>query len=242
MIVAQLSDIHADGSVEALARLDRALEWLAPLRPDVVIVSGDLVEDNSTRSYQDVRHCLQAIGAPFFAVPGNADDVLAMRPAFADLYGWAMGDRLNVSGRSGPLRLIGLDVTVPGAGHGDAAPVLNWLEAELAVSEAPVLLFLHQNPFASGGDSLDRNMCRNADRLAAVIRRAGDRVLAVTCGHVHRPVVTQFAGRPATICPSVTQPNWFKLDGKQAQVRNVPGLMIHHYTEGKLVSHMVAVG
>ena len=44
MIVAQLSDIHADGSSAALDRLDRVLAWLKTIAPDAIIVSGDLAE------------------------------------------------------------------------------------------------------------------------------------------------------------------------------------------------------
>lgn len=242
MIVAQLSDIHANGSADAVARLDRVLSWLGPLRPDAVIVSGDLVEDDTAESYGEVRRRLASAGAPFFVVPGNADDVPTMRNAFRDLYGWSDSDRLNISGRVGDLRLIGLDVTVTMAGYGEAAPVLDWLQAELHSSEVPTLIFLHQHPFLCGVDQLDRNMCRDADGLESVIRGAGDRVLAVTCGHVHRPVTTSFAGLPATICPPVTLPNWFKLDNKQAHLPDQPGLMIHHIAEGKLISHMVSVG
>ena len=242
MIIAQISDIHANGGEDALIRFDRVLEWLKPMQVNAVIVSGDLVEDDSAQSYAAVRERLEGAGAPFFVVPGNADDVPAMRKAFVDRFGWSDADRLNVVGDLGALRVIGLDVTVPMVGHGEAGPVLDWLKAELAKSDTPTLVFLHQHPFRCGVDGLDRNMCRDADALAAVIEQAGETVIGITCGHVHRPVITRFAGRQATICPPVTRPNWFKLDGKQSEVADRPGLMIHHYADGPLISHVVSVG
>ena len=79
MIIALLSDIHADGSSKALARLDSVLGWLKPLQPDAIIVSGDLAEVSHEQSYGDVRDRLEAMNTPFYVVPGNVDEPAAMR-------------------------------------------------------------------------------------------------------------------------------------------------------------------
>lgn len=242
MIIAQVSDIHADGSREALERFDRVLDWLKPMKPDAVIVSGDLAEDDSAESYRAVRKRLEGVKAPFFAVPGNADDLSTMRQTFADLFGWSEGDRLNVVGQVGGLRVIGLDVTVPLAAHGDAGPVLDWLDEQLNSGGAPALIFMHQHPFMCGVDNKDRNHCYNQEALSLVIGRAKDVVLGVTCGHVHRPLFTRFAGVPATMAPSVKKANMLRLDGKESSVVDPPGLLLHHVSEGRLVSHVVMVG
>lgn len=243
MIIAQLSDIHADGSDEAVERLDRVLHWLEPLAPDAIIVSGDLAEAQHDHSYRAVRERLDASGSPFYAVPGNVDDQNDIRRAFGDRFGWSDSEPLNVVARIGEhFRLIGLDVTVRGAAHGDAEPVLEWLAAELNRDGPPALIFQHQHPFRCGLDGKDRNMCQSADALARVIEEAHDPVVALTCGHVHRPMFTRFAGRPATLCPSITRANRMKLDGKESDISDPPGLMLHHFTEGRLVSHVVMVG
>jgi Icc protein len=241
MIIAQLSDIHADGSAQALQRLDAVLGWLRPLRPDAIIVSGDLAEAEYQRSYREVRQRLESAGAPFFVVPGNMDDHRLMMETFGDLYGWASERPLNVSGSIGELRLIGLDVTVAGAHHGDARPVLDWLAHELNSDGPPGLIFQHQHPFKTGIDGKDRNICFGGDQLAQVIDEAHDAVIALTCGHVHRPMFTRFANRPATMAPSVTRANRLRLDGRDTDISDPPGLLIHHWSEGRLVSHAVAV-
>jgi Icc protein len=79
MIVAQLSDIHADGSDERLNRLDRVLRWLKPMRPEAIIVSGDLAEVAHRESYRAVHDRLDAAGSPFYVVPGNVDEHGDMR-------------------------------------------------------------------------------------------------------------------------------------------------------------------
>lgn len=243
MIVAQLSDIHATGSDEPLGLLGRVLAWLRPLAPDAIIISGDLAEEEHGRSYKAIRERLDAFGSPFYLVPGNVDDHGGLRQVFGDRFGWSDGTPLNVVGRVGQrLRLIGLDVTVRGSHHGDAEPALEWLAAELNRDGPPALIFQHQHPFHCGIDGKDRNMCQNAEALARVIQEARDPVLALTCGHVHRPMFTRFADRQATLCPSIARANRMKLDGRETSISDPPGLMLHHLQESRLVSHVVMVG
>lgn len=243
MIIAQLSDIHADGSGDRLDRLDRVLRWLRPMRPDAIIVSGDLAENEHRSSYKAVHDRLDATGAPFYVVPGNVDEHGEMRREFGQRFDWPEeGRTLNCSGRAGGrLRIIGLDVTVAAAHHGDAAPVLEWLAVELNAGGPPALIFQHQHPFKCGIEGKDQNMCRNAEALARVINEAHDPVVGLTCGHVHRPMFTRFAGRPATMCPSVTRANRLRLDGREPEISDPPGLLLHHFEDDRLVSHVVMV-
>lgn len=242
MIVAQLSDIHADGSEGPLERLDKVLRWLRPMQPDAIIVSGDLAELEHRRSYGEVRDRLEATEAPFYVVPGNVDDHHEMRVAFGSRFEWPDEDHLNCTARVGPgLRVIGLDVTVAGAHHGDAVPVLEWLAEELNTGGPPVLVFQHQHPFLCGIGGKDRNICRGGEELAQVIDEARDPVVALTCGHVHRPMFTRFAGRPATMCPSVARANRLRLDGKDPEISDPPGLLLHHFEDDRLVTHVVMV-
>ena len=242
MIIAQLSDIHADGAVEPLERLDRVLRWLKPMLPDAIIVSGDLVEFSHDQGYGEVRARLDGTGAPYFVVPGNVDEHGDMRRAFGERFGWNAEGKLNCTSRIGDVRVIGLDVTVAGAHHGDALPVLDWLRAELNSGGPPALIFQHQHPFLCGIDGKDRNICRGGGELARVIETAQDRVLALTCGHVHRPMFTRFAGGQASMCPSVARANRLRLDGREPEISDPPGLMLHHVQDGRLVSHVVMVG
>jgi 3',5'-cyclic-AMP phosphodiesterase len=243
MIIAQLSDIHADGSSERFDRLDRVLRWLRPMRPDAIIVSGDLAEHDHRRCYKALHDRLDATGASFYVVPGNVDEHGDMRREFGQRFGWPEEAwTLNCSGRVGDsLRVIGLDVTVAGAHHGDATPVLEWLAVELNAGGPPALIFQHQHPFKCGIEGKDHNMCRNAESLARVISEAHDPVVGLTCGHVHRPMFTRFAGRPATMCPSVTRANRLRLDGKEPEISDPPGLLLHHFDDDRLVSHVVMV-
>lgn len=243
MIIAQLSDIHANGSEDALLRLDRVLAWLEPMQPDAIIVSGDLAEMSHEQNYGKIRARLEAVETPFFVVPGNVDDPAIMRRVFGDRFTWPDAGKLNCSaGISREVRVIGLDVTVSGAHYGDAGPILDWLAAELNTGGPPALIFQHQHPFFCGIDGKDHNICHNQEALSQVIGKAKDTVLGLTCGHVHRPMFTCFAGLPATMAPSVARANRLRLDGKESAISDPPGLMLHHLQEDRLVNHVVMVG
>lgn len=242
MIIAQLSDIHADGSSKPLERLDKVLDWLRALEPDALIISGDLAEAEHEKSYRAINKRLEGMKTPFFVVPGNVDDHGEMRAVFGERFGWESDQPLCVEGRIGEdVRVIGLDVTVAGAHHGDAAPVLDWLGERLNSGGAPALIFMHQHPFFCGVDNKDRNKCRSEEALSLVIGQASDVVYGLTCGHVHRPMFTRFADRPATMAPSVARANRLDLDGKKADIVDPPGLLIHHLSETRLVTHVVSV-
>ena len=88
-------------------------------------------------------------------VPGNADRREAMRAGFPDAP-WRKDGPLHVAETIAGVRLIGLDVTVPGEKHGEVTP-----EVHRVPGPAPstrqlrrLMVFMHQHPFpaANGGD------------------------------------------------------------------------------------------
>jgi Predicted phosphohydrolases len=238
MIIAQLSDIHIDDDA-SWARLERVLQWLRTIGPDAIAVSGDLANHSHRAAYEALKERFTTFGVPLLVVPGNVDDRNAMRAVFG---GPAQGQLNSVVTVGGGLRLIGLDVTVDGAVHGDAAPVLDWLEAELGPGGAPALIFLHQHPFNCGMDEYETIECRNQEALSLAIGKARDTVLGISCGHLHRPMFTRFAGVPASLAPAVGKPGTLVVDGKKAVSGDPPGLLVHHVKDGILVTHMMSLG
>ncbi|CAL79037.1 conserved hypothetical protein [Bradyrhizobium sp. ORS 278] len=210
--IAQISDLHikAPGrlayrrvdTAQALSRCITELNRFAP-RIDLVVISGDLADTPSADEYTHLKTLLEALQLPFVAIPGNHDSRELMRAAFPDhAYETASG-ALNRHVQLAELDLLLLDSSVPGQPHGELdAHSLGWLETMLAASsDRPALLFLHHPPFAAGIWHMDRQNLRNADELAAIVRRH-PRVQLIGCGHVHRAALTRFAGVPCTICPA----------------------------------------
>lgn len=256
MLIAQITDLHvktpgrpAYGRVDTAGMLARAVEAIGALdpAPDVVLVSGDLVDFGLPAEYAHLRALLAPLRMPVLAVPGNHDERGAMAEAFADdPFLPRGGGFLHYAAEDWPVRLIGLDTVVPGSGAGRlCAERLAWLDARLAEApDRPTVLFMHHPPFRTGLPHMDAIGLDGAEGLAEVVRRH-PQVERVLCGHVHRPVQVRFAGTLASVAPSVAHQVWFGLgpDVPDALVMEPPGFQLHLWIEGQgLVSHTLAIG
>jgi 3',5'-cyclic-AMP phosphodiesterase len=256
--IAQISDLHikpprvlAYGRVDTAKALERCVAALNEFdpAPDFVVISGDLADTPTADEYQHLKQLLAPLKLSFAGIPGNHDARELMRAAFPSAaYAFAAG-ALNQKIEVGELDLILLDSSVPGKPHGtlDAA-TLQWLEQTLASSaDRPALLFLHHPPFKAGIWHMDRQNLLNADRLAAILKRH-PRACLIASGHVHRAVLTTFAGIPATICPA---PN-HAVDLDLAELREPsfkiepPAFHLHAWFPGEVfgsvVTHQVPIG
>ena len=172
-----------------------------------------------------------------------------MREAFPSApYVHATGpldQKIEVNG----LDLLLLDSSVAGKPHGMLeASTLQWLDAALAAAvDRPALLFLHHPPFKGGIWHMDRQDLFNADELAAIVKRH-PRARLIACGHVHRAMLTTFAGIAVTICPA---PN-HAVDLDLGQLREPsfkvepPAFHLHSWFPGQdfgqVVTHQVPIG
>jgi 3',5'-cyclic-AMP phosphodiesterase len=258
VLVAQISDLHikqpgalAYGNVDTAAALARCVVELNRFtpRPQIVVVSGDLVDTPTEAEYKHLRQLLAPLQIPIAVIPGNHDARPLVRAAFpAQPYARATG-ALDLSLTLGPLDVVLIDSSVPDAPHGcleDAT--LQWLEATLAASATrPALLFLHHPPFVTGIAHMDRQNLRNASDLAAVLKRH-PRTRLVAAGHVHRATLTMFAGIPATICPAPSHAVALDLDDQYppALMQEPPAFHLHAWFDGAgygdVVTHLVPIG
>ncbi len=102
-------------------------------RPDLVVLTGDLVDEGRPEEYEMLRKILAALPIPYLVIPGNHDDRDNLRNAFADHAYLPRQGPLHYCVDDHPVRIIGLDSTVSGAHHGHIdADGLDWL------SERPV--------------------------------------------------------------------------------------------------------
>jgi 3',5'-cyclic AMP phosphodiesterase CpdA len=255
--IAQISDLHikppgtlAYGKVDTAKALERcvaALNAFVPA-PDFVVVSGDLADTPNVEEYDYLKRLLAPLKLPFAGIPGNHDSRELMHSAFPDAaYAFPSG-ALNQKIEVGELDLLLLDSSVPGKPHGLLEPeTLQWLEQSLSASASrPALLFLHHPPFIAGIWHMDRQNLRNASELADIVRRH-PRVRLIATGHLHRAIVTMFAGVPCTICPA---PN-HAVDLDLAHLREPsfrieqPAFHLHTWFPedgGHLVTHQVPIG
>lgn len=258
ILIAQISDLHikrpgalAYGKVDTAVALTRCITELNRFspRPDLVVISGDLVDTPAVEEYVHLKTLLAPLEIPFVAIPGNHDDRALMRAALPEQAYAAAAGALNLTHMVGDLDILLIDSSVPGKPHGELdAGTLEWLDAALAASATrPALLFLHHPPYITGIRHMDVQNLHNADALAAVLHRH-QRVRLVAAGHVHRAVLTLFAGFPATICPAPNHAVALDLDAKFPPSFNIepPGFHLHAWLSnasvGAVVTHFVPIG
>ena len=255
MLIAQLSDPHVcapgtlyQGVVDSNAMFEAAIRRLMALDPppDLVLLTGDVTEHATAEEYEHARRLMAAIRQPLLAIPGNHDERAAFRAAFADLgYLPATGPLHFVAGSHGPVRVIGLDISVPGHHHGDFDEhAAAWLEGSLVGEpDRPTLIMLHQPPIETGIGFIDAYRCFNGERLAAIVARhpAVERVL---CGHVHRHMSLRFGGSLLVTAPSTTTAIALHLASaaEPASYVEPPALLLHHWRpEAGLVTHFLPI-
>ncbi|MFE3836456.1 metallophosphoesterase [Pseudogemmobacter sonorensis] len=199
MNIAHISDLHLiEGTApvgltrgDAVARARRLVADLNACRPalDLVVITGDNVNDARPGEYAILRDLLADLTVPFVILPGNHDDRALLRESFPD-QGWADPALLFQERIQGPLRLLALDSLDPGRIGGVLEGAqLDWIEDRLARPFAGLtMIALHHPPLPTRMGALDRNLLDEgaaARLLAAIARLAGP--VPVLCGHMHRP-------------------------------------------------------
>ena len=143
-----ISDLHVAGPDMPPSRLARIIAQMNALRPDLVLIAGDLVSDKkwSTRTYS-MDEAIAPLGGlrpalGTFAVLGNHDHWRDAGQARAALR--AAGIRVldNAAARAGPLAIGGLDDAF--TGRDDVAATLSAIDRAGGV---PILLSHSPDPF-----------------------------------------------------------------------------------------------
>ena len=255
MLIAQLSDLHVRPKgqlyrdvIDSNETLRQAIAHLQnlDLPPDLVLFTGDLVDEGLPEDYTMLREILAGLAIPYFVMPGNHDHRENLRAAFADQTYLPKSGALHYVIEHFPVRVLALDCSVNRRHHGDIeSDGLRWLETTLeAQPSKPTLIALHHPPMVSGIAYLDEYRYLDSARLEAVISKFSN-VEAVICGHVHRTMIRRWAGTVLVACPSTATEIALQLDPK-ARPKSYLGpraCMLHFWQEGQgLVSHLSFIG
>lgn len=205
----QLSDTHllaATGGERFLGlETDESLSAVVALirqtRPplDLVLATGDLSQDGSAASYEQLQQLLAPLGAPVRWCPGNHDVQEAMHAVAGDSA--LMQSVTDI----GSWRVIVLDSQALGEVYGYLAEdQLSLLEQALASApERYALICLHHHPVAVGSRWMDDIGLRNAEALFEVLDRH-PRVRALVWGHVHQEFEQERNGVRLLASPSTS--------------------------------------
>ncbi|MCB2085864.1 MAG: phosphodiesterase [Sphingomonadaceae bacterium] len=211
MLIAQMTDIHIGfdpaAKPEELNRirfrktLDRLLAQ--PNAIDLLVLTGDLTDHGDADSFEKTAALLEAVPCPILPMVGNHDSREGLLHAFPDTP--TEGGFVHYVHEQDGLLLVMLDTLEPGR-HGGAFCTArrDWLRRQLeAHPDTPTLIFMHHPPVVSGIDWMDPAPDEEWIANFAAAIDGHDQILAIHCGHLHRPLHTSFRGVPLGVTPSV---------------------------------------
>jgi 3',5'-cyclic AMP phosphodiesterase CpdA len=253
MLIAHLTDCHvvepgalvAD-RVDTAAALRRAVAVIRTMepRPEVVLATGDLVNDGRPGQYDHLMALLEPLDQPVLPIPGNHDVRSEVRARFPVVPDGPDDAPVDYVVDDHPVRLIGLDTSIVGSHAGRLSDrQLAWLDERLGEApERPTLLFQHHPPFRSGIAHMDAMGLDGIERLASVLVRYRN-VEAVVCGHLHRAIQARFAGTIASCWPSTGAQLALQLtDGPIRYTSEPAAVALHRWDPaGGFTSHLVPV-
>ncbi len=210
MRIVQLSDPHivpADRQPvhgqDTLGRLRAAVDAVNVLSPapDLVVMTGDQINDGSEDSYRAIKDVLSYLRFPCHMAMGNHD----YRPVFRRImleesvansapYYYALD-------RAGH-RIIVLDTQDEGEVAGRLDDVqLDWLERALS-SNPPSVICMHHPPVPVGVAWMDELILQESGRFLRICN-ARPALQLILCGHVHHDFCMKLDHATVLTAPSV---------------------------------------
>jgi Icc protein len=180
---------------------------------DAVVVTGDIVQDESTAGYELFRDTLAALRVPVYCVPGNHDDPSLLAKVLSE-------PPFQVGGEAelGPWTMMLLSTFAPGDDGGKLG------RAELArlalrlenARDRHVLICMHHHPLPMGSAWLDGVALRDAKDFLAIVDSA-PQVKGVLWGHVHQASdrlrgAARYLSTPSTCAQFLPHSACFALD------------------------------
>lgn len=237
--IAQISDLHlfADERQDLLGwntwqSLESIVVGLMELdpRPEVILLTGDLSQDETEGAYQRVIERLAPLGIPTYWLPGNHDHVETMGrvldkpPVYPDKVV-----------EKGSWRMLLLDSNVPGQVYGMLSEAsLQWLSDRLLETPRtqPTLIALHHPPFWVGSPWLDQSGLQNTEAFLEIIDQY-PQVQLVLFGHIHQEFEHQrngvtYLSSPSTCIQFLPKSDSFALDTARPGFRT-----LELYTDGQ---------
>ncbi len=169
-----------------------------PWRADLVVVTGDLIQDDSPEAYTHFCRQLRTLELPVYCVPGNHDVRALMREALT-------GPQFHYcdSIETGGWLIAGIDSCITGEAGGSVTDAeLTRLDSVIAESPAKnVLVCLHHPPVPMGSKWLDTVGLDNGEEFLTRVTSSGKVRLAIF-GHVHQAYDTEHSGISIVATPS----------------------------------------
>ncbi|MCK5831324.1 MAG: 3',5'-cyclic-AMP phosphodiesterase [Methylococcales bacterium] len=149
---------------------------------DLILVTGDLVQDPSHFGYQRIHQELEKYKTRTVCLPGNHDDIALMQKLI-------QSEKVNCNKNNlfKHWQIICLNSKKDGTQGGFIdSTELEFLSKSLNLhSHLNTLIAIHHNSIPTGSRWLDTMTIENSDEFFSIISKY-PQVKAITCGHIHQ--------------------------------------------------------
>jgi 3',5'-cyclic AMP phosphodiesterase CpdA len=207
--------------------------------PDVVLITGDLVDRGDLVSYQHFIDLIEPLKMPAYVIPGNHDDPQTMSGAFSKTpYFPAAEDTFQYSVENLPFRILALN------SHSDGTELpeldeqrLSWLKHHLKQSDKPVLIAIHHPPMTTGIELIDMGGSEWFQGLKSLLA-ADNQVRLIICGHCHADLCGRIGSVPVYMAPATSHQLIASRGSKVAPstINDPAAPILHHFIDGEFLS------
>jgi len=247
-LLVQITDTHIVppgqalyGNTDSAAHLVESVRQINSMRPkpDVALITGDLVENPDKACYQHFIDIISALEMPAYVIPGNHDDPQIMLDVFTHTpYFPASSDTFQYAIEDLPFRILALN------SHSEGTELpefdqkrLSWLQHQLSRSDKPVLIALHHPPMTTGIELIDMGGAEWFKGLKSVLTEYSQ-VRLVICGHCHTDLYGRIGQVPVYMAPATSHQliasRGLTVAPSTINVAAAPTL--HHYIDGEFLS------
>lgn len=165
-------------------------------KPELVVITGDLVHEGSVSDYAEAKELLRELDETYqtktYPALGNHD----IRENFNRAFLGKRSDRpLDYCIQADWLRLIVMDSSCEQVVGKLSCEQLKWLEHELSTAtDKPTLLALHHPVYGTSTAETDANNLVTQDALIQILKKYP--VDGILCGHSHEAAIVTEQGLP----------------------------------------------
>jgi 3',5'-cyclic AMP phosphodiesterase CpdA len=176
------------GVTDTAAHLRETILQINRMRPepDLLLITGDLIEGPCEASYQHFIELIKPLEIPVYVIPGNHDDPQMMIKEFADTpYFPTSDDTFQYTIEDSAYRVLALNSHADGTELPEFDEMrLAWLRDQLEQSSTPVLIAIHHPPLTAGIELIDMGGSEWFQGLKFLLQ-GYPQVRLVICGHCH---------------------------------------------------------
>jgi len=247
-LLVQITDTHVVergtllyGMADTARHLAEAVSEINAMepQPDLVLITGDLVEHPGPTTYSHFRDLIKPLRAPVYLMPGNHDNPEIMRAFFSDTPWFpAEPPHYQYVIEHNPFRVLMLNSHFDNSELPNFGPRrLQWLDETLSESDRPTLIAIHHPPMKTGVGFIDMVGPEWYEGIGEVLKNH-PHVVKIICGHGHLDLHGRLGSVPVHMSGAIAHQliacRGADIAPSFDNVRVPP--MLHSWLDGDLVS------